>query len=336
MSTYNNPQPENTAGFTAAPKKTDYRNLVYILLTGGLLGSLGYIWWDKTQQKEKEKEQQAITLADNAKDGRMEAEYNAALIRLDSISADNTSKDAKISSLEDQIKATKREINSLMGIKNKSEKEKSALRAEINKLNGLISERNNRILELEAQNKQLGEENQIVKTERDQVRSELEISRTDHDKTRGEKKVLEDQVDVGSTLSAYNFNITGVNEKKKGREKTTSTAKRVDKLRISFDLDANRITTSGKKQLYVLVTGPDGNPVTVEALGSGKFTTREEGEKFYTSMMDVDYMQGEKKPVSFDWRQDDFLKGDYKVEVYQNGFKIGQGKVTFKKGGLFS
>ena len=64
--------------------------------------------------------------------------------------------------------------------------------------------------------------------------------------------------------------------------------------------------------------------------------TTTQGQKPFTNKIDVDYTQGQRKSVSFDWKQNsDFQRGDYKVEVYQNGFKIGEGKVSFKKGGLF-
>jgi hypothetical protein len=33
--------------------------------------------------------------------------------------------------------------------------------------------------------------------------------------------------------------------------------------------------------------------------------------------------------------ESDFQKGDYKIEIYHNGFKIGEGTRTLKKGGLF-
>jgi len=29
------------------------------------------------------------------------------------------------------------------------------------------------------------------------------------------------------------------------------------------------------------------------------------------------------------------MEGEYKIEVYNNGFKIGEGKTSLKKGGLF-
>ena len=126
-------------------------------------------------------------------------------------------------------------------------------------------------------------------------------------------------------------------EKKNGKEKETTTAKRVDKLRISFDLDENRISASGKKDLYVRITAPDGKPVTDPGMGSGKISTREGNELDFTQKVGVEYIQGQRQTVNIDWKQNDkFETGDYMIEVYQNGFKIGEGIRHFKKGGLFS
>ena len=65
-------------------------------------------------------------------------------------------------------------------------------------------------------------------------------------------------VDVASTFSASNIQITPINEKRSGKEKETSTARRVDKLQISFDVE-NRVARSGPADLYVIVTAPDGS-----------------------------------------------------------------------------
>jgi hypothetical protein len=150
------------------------------------------------------------------------------------------------------------------------------------------------------------------------------------------KQELEQKVDVASTLNASNIAITPINEKRGGKEKVTTTAKRVDKLVISFDVD-NRIAQSGTTEVYVCITAPDGKPISVEALGSGTFTTREDGDKVFTAKVPVDFEQGKKKHVEFAWKQNsDFQKGNYKIEVYHNGFKIGEGIRELKKGGLFS
>ena len=46
---------------------------------------------------------------------------------------------------------------------------------------------------------------------------------------------------------------------------------------------------------------------------------------------------GKKKHVEFAWKQnEDFKRGNYKISIYHNGFKIGEGVRELKKGGLFS
>ncbi|MGF6927912.1 hypothetical protein QFZ48_003412 [Chitinophaga sp. W2I13] len=98
----------------------------------------------------------------------------------------------------------------------------------------------------------------------------------------------------------------------------------------------NRIAPTGDKEIFVAITAPDGAPLAVEALGSGRFTLEDGTEKLYTAKKTVAYTTGQKQTVSMDWKQNsDFKVGDYAVEIYHNGFKIGQGKVTLKKGGLF-
>jgi hypothetical protein len=108
--------------------------------------------------------------------------------------------------------------------------------------------------------------------------------------------------------------------------------------RVSFQLDENRIATSGQKELYVVVTGPDGQPISTPTNGSGTFQTRDEGEKVFTNKVDVQYEQGQRLPVSFDWKVDNsrYQTGNYKIEIYHNGYKIGEGTKSLKKGGLFS
>ena len=117
-------------------------------------------------------------------------------------------------------------------------------------------------------------------------------------------KDKEELIDIGSTLHASNFSIVGVKEKSSGKEKETTTAKRVDKLRISFDLDENMLTQSGPKDIFISITAPDGSPIAVEALGSGKFVTREGIERDFTKKVEVDYKQGEKQKVNVEWKQD--------------------------------
>jgi len=194
---------------------------------------------------------------------------------------------------------------------------------------------NDKIAGMEKQIEELTASNQQLTTEKTQLTADKEKLTTDLATTTAVKEVAEKKVDIASTLNASNITVTPVNERKNGKEKVTTSAKRVDKLVIAFDVD-NRIAQSGATDVYVCITGPDGKPITVEALGSGTFTTREEGDKLFTSKVPVEYEAGKKKHVEFAWKQgSEFQRGNYKIEIYHNGFKIGEGTRELKKGGLF-
>ena len=83
--------------------------------------------------------------------------------------------------------------------------------------------------------------------------------------------------------------------------------------------------------------GPDGKPLSVQSLNSGTFTTREEGDKAFTAKLPVEIETATKKNVQFAFTPgDNFQQGNYTVQIYQNGFLIGEGARELKKGGLFS
>ncbi|TXT27939.1 MAG: hypothetical protein FD136_2063 [Chitinophagaceae bacterium] len=197
------------------------------------------------------------------------------------------------------------------------------------KIDGLFAE----IEKLKGENTQLNNANAQLNEEKTQLTTEKQGLEQNLNTTKVEKKQLEDKVDVASTLHASNIGITAIRVKGPGNEKETNTAKRADLIRISFVIDENRITPSGTKDIYVVVTGADG---TIISEGT-TFNTRDEGTKAYTSKVSVNYEQNKIIPVSFDWKQTErYKEGNYKIEIYNNGFKIGQGIKTLKKGGLFS
>jgi len=318
------------------PKKNN-RNLFFGILVAVLLGTWGYIIYDKSKASEKIELLQ--TQYQNVDSNRNEVQqlYNQSLQRLDSLTGNNLLLTEQLESQEGvaaersrEIAKLKTEIKSILSKKNATASELAIAKKKIGELNNNISSYVAEIEKLKGENQQLTEKNELITTEKQAMEKNLAETQT-------EKKRLEDVVDVGSTLHASGINVIPINEQSSGKEKETTTAKRVDKLRIVFNLDENRIAPSGEKKLYVCLYTPDGKPVSIKAYGSGTFNTREEGEKFYTNKIRVSYQKGKRTAVSFDWRQDQaFQIGDYKVEVYHNGFKIGEGIAKLKKGGLFS
>jgi hypothetical protein len=310
------------------------KNNLRAILTGGLLvallGTWGYIIYDKNKVKETIEQKETLVLNTTTEKDQLKRELDDAAMRYDELKTSNAKKDSTITVKDREIGEKRAKIQQLLSKANASAADLAEARRLITSLRGDIEGYKEQVALLTEQKTQLITEKAVVTQQRDKIRR-------DYDSSTLVIKQKESLIDVGTTLHASNFNIVGINEKRNGKEKTTSTAKRVDKLRISFDLDENMIAKSGTKEVYVCITAPDGNPVAVEALGSGKFSDRTGAEKPYTQKVEVNYTQNKRQSVSIDWKQNsDFIKGDYKIEVYNNGFKVGESYKTLKKGGLFS
>ncbi len=309
----------------------DNRNLIYGILSVLLLGALGYIVYDKSKSNQQIQQQQAqITTTTNEKDS-LDNEFKNALQRMDSLTGNNAQLQGKLTDREAEINKLKAEYQAES---KKGNADKRKLQSLINQLNGKINDYETQIAQLQAENEQLTTSNKTLTVQRDSLTTTTQNLSTSLAASDSEKTHV---TDVASTLHASNINIAAIDVKNSGKEKTTSTAKKADMLRVSFDLDENRIAPSGQKELYVVVTSPDGKPVTIPSSGSGQFDTRDEGSKVFTSKVDVQYEQGKRVPVSFNWKQENhYQTGNYKIEIYHNGYKIGEGTKSLKKGGLFS
>ena len=259
----------------------------------------------------------------------LQKDLEDATMRYDIIKTANSKKDSSITSKDKIIEEKKARINSILKKLNATASELSEAKQLIASLNGDIEGYKTQIESLEGQKFKLTQEKQTIATQRDEIKRSYDSS----------VKIIRNRegvIDVGSTLHASNFKISGITELSKGREKETTTAKNVDKLRISFDLDENMITSSGEKILYIVITDPEGNIITQQSSQDPTINTREGAVIKYTQKLIVDYIQNKSQTVSFDWKQvRPFAIGNYKIEVYNNGFKVGEGTRPFKKGGLF-
>jgi hypothetical protein len=333
MAFENYPETGQTTSNTnvVSPKE---KNNLRAILTGGLLvallGTWGYIIYDKNKTKETIEQKETLVANTSTQRDQLQKELEDAAMRYDELKTGNAKKDSTITSKDREIGEKRAKIQQLLSKANASVADLAEARRLITSLRGDIEGYKEQVALLKEQKTQLITEKAVVTQQRDRIRR-------DYDSSTLVIKQKESLIDVGTTLHASNFNIVGINEKRNGKEKTTSTAKRVDKLRISFDLDENMIAKSGTKEVYVCITAPDGNPIAVEALGSGKFSDRTGAEKPFTQKLEVNYTQNKRQSVSIDWKQNsDFIKGNYKIEVYNNGFKVGESYKTLKKGGLFS
>jgi DNA polymerase III alpha subunit (gram-positive type) len=324
MSTTNYPSatPQNQ------PPKKDFKNLVIGILAAGFLGTWGYLLWNNNKQEQVQQQQQTQIAKVTDEKGQLQKNFDDALVRLDSLTGTNSKMQGQLNERQTEIGKLKTQIRGILKKEKLSDEEKKKAEDLIKDLNDKISNLEQEVARLTQENQQLTQNNTALTQDKEKLTQDLQTTNT-------AKQDLEKKVDIASTLNASNISITPVKDKKNGEEKVTTTAKRVDKLIIAFDV-SNRIAQTGQTDVYVCITGPDGKSISVPALGSGTFTTRDEGDKVFTAKVPVEIEAGKTKSVQFAWKQNNpFLKGDYKIEIYHNGFKIGEGTKELKKGGIF-
>jgi uncharacterized phage infection (PIP) family protein YhgE len=324
MSTTNYP----SATPQSQPPRKDFKNLVIGILAAGFLGTWGYLLWNNNKQEQVQQTQQTQIAKVTDEKGQLQKNFDDALVRLDSLTGTNNKMQSQLSERQTEIGKLKNNIRGIL-------KKERLTAAEKKKADDLIKELNDKISGLEQQVAQLTQENQQLNQDKTQLTQDKDKLTSDLQSTTTAKDQLAQKVEIASTLNASNISINPMHDKKNGQDKVTTNAKKVDKLVISFDV-SNRIAATGQTDVYVCITGPDGKPISVPALGSGTFTSRDDGDKVYTAKVPVDIEAGKTKPVQFAWKQNSsFQKGKYKIEIYHNGFKIGEGTRELKKGGLF-
>src|ERR1700743_2289046 len=206
------------------PPKKDYKNLVIGLLAAGFLGTWGYLLWNNNKQEQVQTQQQAQISKVTDEKGQLQKNFDDALVRLDSLTATNNTLTASINEKDGQVAKLKGQIRGLLSKQHLSEAEKK-------KAEDLIKELNDKIGNLEQQVAQLTQDNQQLTADKTQLTADKEKLTNDLTTTTTAKQDLEKKDDLVSPLNTSTIPITPIHEKN-GKEKETTTAKRVTKLMI--------------------------------------------------------------------------------------------------------
>ena len=140
---------------------------------------------------------------------------------------------------------------------------------------------------------------------------------------------LNEKVTIGAALRPMNYLVTAINRRGRERDGDEFKSKRVDRIKVSFRLAENPLTRKENKTLYLRLLEPTGNVIADMALGSGTFNFGGK-ETVYTAKKVVAYTNnGQTVDFVYD-RDKKYEKGQYKVELYAEGFRVGQTTFVIK------
>lgn len=202
-----------------------------------------------------------------------------------------------------------------------SDKEIKVVRFEVQNLRYLVDDYTLNIDKLKSENAKLFSEKK-------------ELEQTVHSTTKqvnrltNENEVLLGKVETASGLKLSGIAINAIQLRSREREKVETRAKRIDMLRIDFDIVENSLAGKGKREVFLRVIDPNGNLLTVD-----NSTFHANGRTMqYTFKTTIDFLNDGQK-YSIDWKpekDESFQKGVYTVVLYADNFTMGRGEVTLK------
>ena len=293
----------------------------WIFIGAIVLLLLGNIYLFISRNKAMEQRDEALSQVDTTTTSlhNVQNEYDAALARLDQLTSENAQLDSMVNGKDSEIGKMKSQIQRLLSSGKKNSSDLKKARALIEQLNSTVKSYEEQIAQLKDENSKLTDYNKVVTKERD---STVEKNIT-----------LQQKVKLGAVLHCSNIRMEPIDLRRGGRkEKQTSRASRVDIFRVTFDIDDNRIAEDGMKNIYVRILAPDGNLMSNTAFGSGATTTAKGDALNYTVLKQISLKQSEPvKNITVDWHQTSgYQKGNYTIEFYNEGFKIGSGNINLR------
>ena len=316
MSQFNQITPQEPPKNAPAAKNNSIIYWVVILI---LLTACIYLFTTKTKDAEanadlnKARQQQIDSMSTDR--ASLQADFDAASAKIDQLVSQNTKMDSALQGDKAAMAKLQSQIKSILSNKKATLAELQQAKEMIASLTDKSKQYESRIAELEKENTVLTGNNKVLTQERDST---------------GMQNVAIKK--LASVLHASNIRLEAIHKRRNGKEKDTKKAKKADVLRITFDIDENRIAESGSKQLFIRIMSPDGTVLSNANVGSGT-TTGSKGEQIaYTTVRNVPLTQNQQvKDIITDWNQEgDYAKGTYNIEIYNDGFKVGGGSVTLK------
>lgn len=252
----------------------------------------------------------------NAEKNSIQQELNQMVVNYDSLKTDNDTLNQELFVAQAKVKDLLLEVNQ---IKKASYEQINRYQEEVGSLRRIMR---NYIVQVDSLNRR----NQQLMAENEQVKQDFIESESRNRELEQERKQLSQRVERAAMLEALNLQVFGINSK--GKEVNNSS--KAEQLMVSFTLSKNVTAKRGAKNIFVRILRPD----QILLVRSKNDLFQFEDLKIpFSAMREVTY-EGNELPVNIYWDNngfDEFMTGDYTVDIFADGNNIGTTTFSFKK-----
>ena len=282
---------------------------VIAILAVLLVGSLVYIFKMTSDAKAMQTE---ISTTKSDKESVMK-DLEELKARYDAAIAENTS-------MSDELIAEREKVVNLMSDLKKSKGDAASMA----KYKSQYFSLENKMKALIAENETLKKDNATLTTQRDSTVTVLGEARKYNEVLVGQNEELSKTVEVAQKLTVSNLKTAAYKLRSSGKQIETEKARRADVLKISFNINENKVAKQGDKTYYVQVIDSKNNVLgekKTESFGANSLT--------YSFITTVKY-ENKSVDVSQDLPGQNFEKGTYFVNVFDKGELVSKSSFTLK------
>lgn len=311
---------------TPEPRSNNSRVLLWVALVLVLLGINGVLFY-LNQQKGQQNE--TLTTEVKAKDSKLQEQikqYEALKTDFERQSKELQALGLSNDSLETKIAGVNADLLKLRSFKagSFSIAQQTLFKKRALNLESQLRKKDDDIAQLKKDNETLYTETTTLKERQNKLTDTIStITRSNQD--------LSTKVGVASRLQSENIRVAIITSKNKEKvdEKEEFKAKRVEKVKVTFNLSRNDVSPKETKAIYLRILEPDGAALYNLSTGGGTFTVDGQ-EAFYTQKQDVVYDNTKQKLDFIYAKGAEYKKGQHTVELYESGQLMGKTTFTLK------
>lgn len=299
----------------------DTKTLLLAMLSIGLVVTWVYHLYDKTQYSKLRTElyiKDSAAVAEGIRDS-LQKMYSTTITGLDT-RLDSTRSSAD--SIKFQLDVKLGEIYKLKGEIDNILKNKGASKADLNTASKKITELQNLVEEMKGEKNTMEDDKKKLTNVLTQLSGEINGLQQSMKQLGDQNKVLADKVNLASVFVASEIKLSPVTIKN-DKEQETNQAKKASKLVVSLTVQ-NNVNEYTNADVYIVVTQPDGKVMKDDAWESFSTETYNGNKINYTRKLRFEYNKGESKHLLFSLNADEYQKGNYTMQVYHNGYMVGQ------------
>jgi predicted nuclease with TOPRIM domain len=291
-------------------------NVIYFLIVVvvALLGTDVYLYLQKKKDVAK-----IIYQSDDEKH-RLQTELDSLEAQIEQVNTGKAKLSAEMQSRNDSLQAK------IVVLKRALAKGQLSV-AELKKAQEDIKQLRYFVTKYTADIEELRQMNASLTTERDTLKNQVATVSQKATTLEQQNQELNSKVKVASALKLGAAEVTAFKIKNSGKEVDVTKAGSAKKIKVNFTIAGNPVAEKGMHDIFMRIVDPAGNLMIMS--DSGVFTA--DGQELqYTYKTSIDF-KDDGTSYTIDWlNPNKFVKGNYTVVLYADGYTMGKTEFTLK------